>query len=118
MSGPRWSEAIRQRSLRSITGAVSPPDRHFYPIPANETCWFLAADFDKSTSREDVAAFLAGCKAHGVPAALERSRSGQGGHVWILFAEPVPAFLAPRLGGVSRHRGDGAKSCRQAALAI
>lgn len=69
-----------------------------YPILANETCWFLAADFDKSTWREDAAAFLAACKARGVPAALERSRSGQGGHVWIFFAEPVPAFLARRPG--------------------
>ena len=34
----------------------------------------------------------------GGPAALERSRSGNGGHVWIFFAEPVPAVLARRLG--------------------
>lgn len=65
---------------------------------ADETCWFLAADFDKSTWREDAAAFLAACKARGVPAAIERSRSGKGGHVWIFFAEPVPASLARRLG--------------------
>jgi superfamily II DNA or RNA helicase len=69
-----------------------------YPMLADETCWFLAADFDKSTWREDAAAFLAACKARDVPAALERSRSGQGGHAWIFFAEPVPACLARRLG--------------------
>jgi hypothetical protein len=34
----------------------------------------------------------------GIPAALGRSRSGQGGHVWIFFAEPVPASVARRLG--------------------
>jgi hypothetical protein len=69
-----------------------------YPMLADETCWFLAADFDKAAWRDDAAAFLAACEARGVPAALERSRSGQGGHVWIFFAEPVPVPLARRLG--------------------
>ncbi|MBU6297370.1 MAG: DEAD/DEAH box helicase, partial [Alphaproteobacteria bacterium] len=69
-----------------------------YPMLADETCWFLAADFDKTTWRDDTAAFLEACKACGVPAALERSRSGQGGHVWIFFAAPVAASLARRLG--------------------
>jgi hypothetical protein len=35
-----------------------------------------------------------------VPAAIERSRSGNGAHVWIFFAEPVPAVLARRLGTI------------------
>lgn len=69
-----------------------------YPMLADERCWFLAADFDKATWREDSAAYFAACTARGVPAALERSRSGNGGHVWIFFAEPVPAALARRLG--------------------
>ena len=69
-----------------------------YPLLADGSCRFLAADFDKATWREDAAAYLAACTAHGVPAALERSRSGNGGHVWIFFAEPVPASLARRLG--------------------
>lgn len=50
-----------------------------YPMLADETCWFLAADFDKTTWCDDAAAFLETCDARGVPAALERSRSGQGG---------------------------------------
>lgn len=69
-----------------------------YPMLADETCWFLAADFDKTTWRDDAAAFMQACATRGVPAALERSRSGQGAHVWIFFAEPVPASLARRLG--------------------
>jgi superfamily II DNA or RNA helicase len=69
-----------------------------YPMLADETCWFLAADFDKTTWRDDAAAFLRSCEARGVPAALERSRSGHGAHVWIFFAEPVSASLARRLG--------------------
>jgi hypothetical protein len=47
---------------------------------------------------EDVAAFLETCQAHNVPAFLERSRSGNGGHVWIFFSELIPASLARRLG--------------------
>ena len=69
-----------------------------YPMLPNETCWFLAADFDKKSWQNDVAAFLATCRAKEVPAALERSRSGKGGHVWIFFSEPVPAALARSLG--------------------
>ena len=69
-----------------------------YPMLADETCWFLAADFDKKSWRDDVAAFLETCRIKNIPAAVERSRSGNGGHVWIFFAEPVPAGLARRLG--------------------
>ena len=69
-----------------------------YPMLADSTCHFLAADFDKDTWREDAGAFLAACRAKCVPAALERSRSGRGGHVWIFFTEAVPAALARRLG--------------------
>jgi len=69
-----------------------------YPLLPDETCWFLAADFDKQDWQRDVAAFLATCRDKGVPAALERSRSGNGGHVWVFFSEPVPAAEARRLG--------------------
>lgn len=69
-----------------------------YPMLADETCWFLAADFDKKSWRDDVAAFRETCRIKGIPAAVERSRSGNGGHVWIFFAEPAPAGLARRLG--------------------
>ena len=69
-----------------------------YPMLADGTCRFLVADFDKGRWKDDAGAFLAACRSKGVPAALERSRSGDGGHVWIFFAEPVPAALARRLG--------------------
>ena len=68
-----------------------------YPMMADSTCHFLAADFNKETWRTDAEAFLAACRSKGVPATLERSRSGNGGHVWIFFAEAVPAILARRL---------------------
>ena len=69
-----------------------------YPLLEDETCWFLAADFDKSTWIEDVAAFMDTCRLVGVPAAVERSRSGNGAHVWFFFSEPVPAAMARSMG--------------------
>ncbi len=69
-----------------------------YPLLTDETCWFLAADFDKATWRDDVCAFLQTCAEWKVPAALERSRSGRGGHVWIFFEAPLPTGLARKLG--------------------
>ena len=69
-----------------------------YPLLQDETCWFLAADFDKKSWREDVSAFRATCEAHGLPAAVERSRSGNGAHVWFFFDSPVPAAVVRRMG--------------------
>ena len=69
-----------------------------YALLPDETCWFLAVDFDGASWADDARAFIETCRAEGVPAALERSRSGQGGHVWIFFAPPVPARDARRLG--------------------
>jgi superfamily II DNA or RNA helicase len=69
-----------------------------YPLLTDETCWFLVADFDKENWMDDVSAYLETCKIYNVQAVLERSRSGNGGHVWIFFSEPVPASQARRLG--------------------
>jgi len=69
-----------------------------YPMLRDETCFFLAADFDKATWQQDAGAFLETCRQMSVPAALERSRSGNGGHVWFFFNEAVPAALARKLG--------------------
>ena len=69
-----------------------------YPMLLDETCFFLAADFDKATWQDDAAAFLETCRQMNLPAALERSRSGNGGHVWFFFNEAVPATLARKMG--------------------
>ncbi|MBM3787955.1 MAG: hypothetical protein FJW30_26705 [Acidobacteria bacterium] len=71
-----------------------------YPLLLDETTWFLAVDFDKKTWIEDAAAFRSTCDALNVPAAVERSRSGKGAHVWIFFERPVPAATARRLGSL------------------
>ncbi len=69
-----------------------------YPMLKNESCYFLAMDFDKEHWMDDVRAIMQTCSEEGVPAAVERSRSGNGGHVWIFFSEAVPAVTARRLG--------------------
>ncbi len=69
-----------------------------YPLLQDDTCWFLAVDFDKQDWAADALAFVNTCTVSGVSVALERSRSGNGGHVWIFFSEPVPAFAARQLG--------------------
>ena len=69
-----------------------------YPLLPDETCWFLAVDFDKKTWSDDSRAFLDTCQELKVPAALERSRSGNGGHVWIFFDHALPANTARKLG--------------------
>ncbi|MBA4421173.1 MAG: restriction endonuclease subunit R [Anaerolinea sp.] len=71
-----------------------------YPLLIDETCWFLVVDFDKSTWAEDTKAFLDTCASYQVPAALERSRSGNGGHVWIFFEKPISAAFARKLGAL------------------
>lgn len=69
-----------------------------YPLLADDTCHFLAVDFDEADWREDARAFVQSCHELGVPAALEISRSGNGAHAWLFFAGRVPARDARRLG--------------------
>jgi hypothetical protein len=80
-AGRRWAD-VRRRSLSAL----------------DETCFFLAADFDKAGWQADVIAFLQACRRLDLDAALERSRSGRGGHVWLFFEDAIPASLARRLG--------------------
>jgi superfamily II DNA or RNA helicase len=63
-----------------------------YPLLQDNTTWFLAADFDKENWQDEALTFLNACKEKEIPAYLERSRSGNGGHVWIFFDKPYPAI--------------------------
>lgn len=60
--------------------------------------WLLVADFDKEGWKHEVSLYCAACKQFGLPFALERSRSGRGGHVWVFFEEELEAELARNLG--------------------
>ena len=98
------------RQFLAVTGDVvtwhlsgrDPQGRDFvmgvYPMLQDETCFFLAADFDGDAWQMDAQAFVATARELGLSAALERSRSGNGGHAWFFFEQAVPAALARKLG--------------------
>jgi hypothetical protein len=97
--------SLSNEVIRNHLIGIDPADRYrreyvigVYPMLLDETCWFLAVDFDKEEWTENSKAYLETCRRFNVPAALERSRSGNGGHVWIFFSEPLPAKLARQLG--------------------
>jgi superfamily II DNA or RNA helicase len=69
-----------------------------YPLLADDTCRLLAIDLDGGSWRTDVAALREACGELSVLPAVERSRSGDGAHIWFFFSAPVPAALARRFG--------------------
>lgn len=101
--------ACPNRKLLSITDKdifkhLSGKDEHcrdvigIYPMLPGETCNFLCADFDEADYQKDAVAFCKVCKEMDIPAYIERSRSGNGAHVWIFFDEPIYASVARKLG--------------------
>jgi superfamily II DNA or RNA helicase len=89
---PRLDEAAAREHLtgKAVIGT--------YAIREDHGCVFLAADFDGAGWRDDIRAYREAGREIGVEVAVERSRSGNGGHAWIFFGEPVPALMARRLG--------------------
>jgi len=67
-----------------------------YPLLQDNTSHFIAADFDGNGWQKSVRGFLTTCAKHGLPVAVERSRSGNGAHVWCFFTEPIPAAKSRR----------------------
>ncbi|SEW24745.1 hypothetical protein SAMN05428988_3559 [Chitinophaga sp. YR573] len=68
-----------------------------YPLLQDNTSWLIAADFDEKNWVEDSRKFIVLCMKKGIPAYLERSRSGKGGHVWIFFQQPYPASKSRKI---------------------
>ena len=68
-----------------------------YPLFTDETCAFCCVDFDDEGYKTAALAFQSVCTENGVPVYVERSRSGEGAHVWIFFETPIPAKTARQL---------------------
>ncbi len=68
-----------------------------YPLLKDNTSWFIAADFDKANWIGECRSFLTYCHDLGIPAYLERSRSGKGGHIWLFFEKPYPAAKSRKI---------------------
>ena len=96
----RWHLSGRDDAGRDFVMGV-------YPMLQDETCFFLAADFDKTHWQEDAEAVLETCRRMNLAAALERSRSGNGGHVWLFFAGGHPRRLGAQTRLAHPHRNDG-----------
>lgn len=75
-----------------------------YPLLENDTCFFLSLDFDDKDSKKDiksdVLAFASICDKYEVPIAIERSRSGNGIHIWMFFDANIKAITARKLGSL------------------
>jgi hypothetical protein len=100
-----WANSRRpDREYEPLTDAVI--ERHLagdvsaglYPLLRNDRCRLLACDFDAGSWALDALAYLDACRQSGFPAVLERSRSGDGGHVWVFFSGPVLAADARKVG--------------------
>lgn len=114
---PRWTKAKRGIKCADCPDRQFTPlndqtiIRHFkgehadfrdviglYPLMQDCTTWVLVADFDKSGWQRETALYRNACRSFGLCPAVERSRSGNGAHVWLFFEEPVEAELARNLG--------------------
>jgi superfamily II DNA or RNA helicase len=81
---PLNEEAIRRHlSGRETIG--------IYPLLEDNTSFFIAADFDEANWQDTIQRLYKACMDVEIPAYMERSRSGNGGHLWIFFEENLPA---------------------------
>ncbi|HYI21373.1 MAG TPA: DEAD/DEAH box helicase family protein, partial [Candidatus Limnocylindrales bacterium] len=106
-----WRKGLDRRLLRNLPLTREVMAAHLagevfiglYPLLRDNSCRFLAADFDGSVAMLDALAYAKAARVSGVPAAVELSKSGRGAHVWVFFAAPVQASTARAMGTVLLH---------------
>ncbi|WP_410528410.1 TOTE conflict system archaeo-eukaryotic primase domain-containing protein [Segetibacter sp. 3557_3] len=104
----RFAENFRDKRYAALTDTrivnhlIGKETIGVYPLLTDNTSWFIVADFDETSAakkswEDECRTFLDACSAHDLPAYLERSRSGKGGHVWVFFDQPYPARKSRKL---------------------
>lgn len=84
-----------------------------YPLLEDDTCKLIVFDFDNHDNKnsenndwkDEIDAIRKICHENGIDVLIERSRSGNGAHAWILFKEFVPASLAREFGLLLIEKG-------------
>ncbi|MFR9165111.1 MAG: TOTE conflict system archaeo-eukaryotic primase domain-containing protein [Dysgonomonas sp.] len=87
---PLHDEAINEHLSGKITIGI-------YPLLPDNTSFFIAADFDEANWQESILKLYNVCLEVNLPAVIERSRSGNGGHLWLFFEENIPAFMSRKI---------------------
>lgn len=81
-----YSDAIIKKHLKGeITLGI-------YPMLDGDKASFLVIDFDKKNWQKEVLVIAKLCSELEIPYAVERSRSGNGAHLWFFFKESHKAY--------------------------
>ncbi len=91
-------EKVIDMHLRGLDSKGNAFVAGIYPLCLDETCWFLAIDFDKGEWQKEITILREVCEDLHIPLVVERSRSGNGAHAWFFFEHPIPAMQARKLG--------------------
>lgn len=92
------NEKVIDMHLRGIDSKGNSFVAGIYPLCQDETCWFLAIDFDKGEWQKEITVLREVCVEFNIPLAVERSRSGNGAHAWFFFKHPLSAMQARKFG--------------------
>ncbi len=105
-----WRPFTPKVLLDHLLGRTNPIG--IYPLREDQTCRFLVFDFDGHDEaisdqqiRSEAESIRTVCTQLGIDCLVERSYSGRGAHVWILFSQPVEASKARTFGNLLIRKG-------------